>query len=202
WEMQNVRSSLWHLDLHLHPDEGIAIRHSDEAEGRLTGSTINARCRDVSPLHAGCVANCAGQRGIYVRVRMEVTGDLSRGASQLSNRHTMDCFDNEPQLFVPRLFLCTREVTGQPVTQSVGNVCAVLLAVADPGGCVEGERVAALSQAFSILLQLAVDSSAQCRPWPNRRREGELELARPSPSPRLALSTPPHVFQTALPREQ
>lgn len=31
---------------------------------------------------------------------MEVTGDLSCGVSRLSNCHTIDCFDNEPQLFV------------------------------------------------------------------------------------------------------
>lgn len=28
---------------------------------------------------AGCVINCAGQWGIYVRVQMEVTSDLSCG---------------------------------------------------------------------------------------------------------------------------
>ncbi|MED6250403.1 hypothetical protein ATANTOWER_017901, partial [Ataeniobius toweri] len=40
------------------------------------------------------------QRGIYVQVQMEVTGDLSCGVSRLSNCRTIDCFDNEPQLFV------------------------------------------------------------------------------------------------------
>lgn len=40
------------------------------------------------------------QRGIYVKVQMEVTGDLSCGVSRLSNCHTIDCFDIEPPLFV------------------------------------------------------------------------------------------------------
>lgn len=28
WEMENLCLSLWHLDLHLNPDKGLAIKHS------------------------------------------------------------------------------------------------------------------------------------------------------------------------------
>lgn len=62
-----------------------------------------------SPLPLYCIAvfyfKAAGvtsvrQRGIYVEVQMEVTGDLSCGVTRLSNRRKIDRFDNEPQLFV------------------------------------------------------------------------------------------------------
>lgn len=160
WEMENLCLSLWHLDLHLNPDKGLAIKHSLYTKNRgrlyrrgsccgakhLAGLSFNAHCRDVSVfnvkvinnakgrarpvavkgqggvgktkyifflpflLHgssfrAGCVINCTGQWGIYVKVQMEVTSDLSCGVSQLSNCQTLDCSDNEPQLFVPHFFL-------------------------------------------------------------------------------------------------
>lgn len=41
-----------------------------------------------------------------MRVQMEVTSDLSCGVSRRSCCQTMDCFDKEPRLFVPHLFIC------------------------------------------------------------------------------------------------
>lgn len=151
--MENLCSSLWHLDLRLNPDKGPAIKHSlyTKSSGRLNrrgsrrgvrslaGSSSNAICRydsvfNISVINnvrratvkgrggvvqtksifscfllhgrTGRVINCAGRRGIYVQVQMEVTSDLCCDVSRLSNCQTMDCSDNEPRLFVRHLFIC------------------------------------------------------------------------------------------------
>lgn len=75
WEMENLCLSLWHLDLHLNPDKGLAIKHSlyTKSRGRLyrrgsccgakhlAGLSFNAHCRDVSVFNVKVINNAKGR---------------------------------------------------------------------------------------------------------------------------------------------